>query len=636
MRHLGQPLRDGLRRLRRRTAVGPRSARLAVVALILLTLAGGGWLLVAPGTPSALPVTDAALPPEQLTAAAAALTDEGIAHTLAAGRLLTDPASLARAREVLAERGLLDGPADDPFTRLADEQDLWSTERSHERRWVAAKMTTLGRLIGRFPQIRRATVLLEPGEPRRLGGGGIAPTAAVTVCLTPGERMTPWLVDAIADLVSGSVAGMERQAVSVIDEGGRSYRSCPQTAELSRRRAAEAYFVDRIRTALRFAGDVSVDVVVQPAPDAQGPPQCLSAWISVPRSYLNAIHAAAPPAEAPDGDDPDLRRLPATLAAVRAAAARAGGLADPSAVEVQVHDDVAPIARPAFPSVQSLPASLLWAMAGGAGGLLLAILAATWFALRRRRSFDACGAEAAMAGAASLPEGADAWYLFELVASEDLLQFLHPEHPQTIAVVLSRLSSDKAAEVLSGLPADKQVEVSRRIANLDTVTADTVREVASSLAEQLREFIASRASVSGGEAKLAELLQHAGTATEKNVLRSLYESEPRLAESLRTRMLSFDDIARLSDWRLRAVAGELQAGELALALHAAGRDTVRKVLSALAPSVSRTVRAEMERIGPVRLSDVEAAQQRVVEALRIAEGGTFAPEAATEESDVVV
>ena len=381
----------------------------------------------------------------------------------------------------------------------------------------------------------------------------------------------------------------------------------------------------------------SIDGAVRGVSGARGGQsghQCTAAWVSAPSSYFESIRAAAQA-----GAD-----LEAVFAAarkkIRQAVLRAVDVADAESVTVDWHYDVAAGSAgagspsPAAGSPRGGVFAAVAAVALSAG--MVICLGWILFRLRRRRSPRRPDSQAEAApDDAGAARGAGAMGVLQLVAAEDLLKFLETEHPQTIAVVLSQLSPEKAAAILSGLAPDRQVDVSRRIANLEKIDPQTAQEVGQELESRLQDFIAGRESALGGETKLAELLQWAGAATERNVLRSLADTEPVLAESLRSRMFAFDDIASMPSARLRGALEAADGAELALALRIAGKATVRKVFSCLSGGACKRLRGQIERIGPVRLSDVEAAQERLVAALRRMDDLHYLPADQVPDSEVL-
>jgi len=224
---------------------------------------------------------------------------------------------------------------------------------------------------------------------------------------------------------------------------------------------------------------------------------------------------------------------------------------------------------------------------------------------------------------------------------------LATEHPQTQALILAQVSPEAAAEVLAGWGAERQVDVSRRIAALGHVEPAVVGEALRGLIEQWTNPPGQASSPkadqappvagahAGGVGKMARILNHAGGATEKAVLDGLTGMAPALAESIRKRMFVFDDVALLPRTVLRSALESLAGDELAIALRTASAEVTEKMLSSLPRVAAGKVREEMGRIGPVRLSDVEAAQERVVAAVRRLEDGFYTSAPARKGSEVL-
>ncbi len=200
--------------------------------------------------------------------------------------------------------------------------------------------------------------------------------------------------------------------------------------------------------------------------------------------------------------------------------------------------------------------------------------------------------------------------------TENLLTFLGGEHPQTIALVLSHIPPAMAAEILVGLPADRQVEVVSRIANMDQTSPEVIKEVERGLEKRLAGLVAERFERTGGVNAVAEILNLAGRATERSVMEGLAESNPDLVEDIRRLMFVFEDILRVDDRGIQAVLKEVENEELALALKSASDELKDKILKNMSERAAQLIREEMEFMGPVRVADVEAAQQKIVDIVR--------------------
>ncbi len=200
--------------------------------------------------------------------------------------------------------------------------------------------------------------------------------------------------------------------------------------------------------------------------------------------------------------------------------------------------------------------------------------------------------------------------------TENLSMFLQGEHPQTIALVLSHLTPTMAAEVLNGLASDRQIEVVSRIANMDQTSPEVIKEVERGLESRLAGLVSQRFERTGGIKAVAEVLNLAGRATERAIMDGLAEASPDLADQIRRLMFVFDDIIRVDDRGIQAVLKEVDNEQLALALKTASSDLQNKIFQNMSERAAELIKEEMEFMGPVRVSDVEAAQQKVVDIVR--------------------
>lgn len=199
---------------------------------------------------------------------------------------------------------------------------------------------------------------------------------------------------------------------------------------------------------------------------------------------------------------------------------------------------------------------------------------------------------------------------------ENLVTFLQEEHPQTIALVLSHLPPGMATDILSALPTERQIEVVSRVANMDQTSPDVIKEVERGLEKRLAGLVSERFERVGGVQAVAEILNMAGRATEKAILEGLEEENPQLVEEIRRLMFVFEDIIRVNDKGIQAVLKEIENEELALALKTASDDLKKKIFGNMSERAGQLIQEEMEYMGPVRVSDVEAAQQKIVDVVR--------------------
>ncbi|UCG34514.1 MAG: flagellar motor switch protein FliG [Phycisphaerales bacterium] len=200
--------------------------------------------------------------------------------------------------------------------------------------------------------------------------------------------------------------------------------------------------------------------------------------------------------------------------------------------------------------------------------------------------------------------------------SENLLTFIQDEHPQTIALILAHLMPSKGSEILVALPAAKQVEVVKRIAQMEQTDPMVIREVERGLENRLAGIVGQRLQRAGGVEAVAEMLNLADRATEKGILESLESDDPDLVEDIRRLMFVFEDILLVNDRGIQAVLKEVDNDELALALKTASPELKEKIFKNMSERAATLIQEDMEYMGPVRISDVEAAQQRIVDVVR--------------------
>jgi flagellar motor switch protein FliG len=200
--------------------------------------------------------------------------------------------------------------------------------------------------------------------------------------------------------------------------------------------------------------------------------------------------------------------------------------------------------------------------------------------------------------------------------TDNLLTFIQDEHPQTIALIVSHLPHHKASEVLGGLPEDRQIEVVRRVANMEQTNPEVIREVELGLEARLSSMIMHSSEKVGGVNTVAEILNLCDRNTEKSIMEGVEGEDPELVEEIRRLMFVFEDIRMVDDKAIQRLMKELDNGEVALALKMASEELKEKFLSNVSTRGAEVIREDMEFMGPVRVSDVEAAQQRIVDIVR--------------------
>jgi flagellar motor switch protein FliG len=227
--------------------------------------------------------------------------------------------------------------------------------------------------------------------------------------------------------------------------------------------------------------------------------------------------------------------------------------------------------------------------------------------------------------------------LLKDIDARQLTGYLQNEHPQTIALILSQLSPHQSASVLSELPSELQAEVALRVATMEKISPDVLKEIEATLEGQFASESARDLSVSGGATTMAEILNLIESSAEKNILQSIEAENGDLAAEIKNMMFVFDDIVLLDDRSIQRLLKEVETKDLSISLKAASDEVREKIYSNVSERVAVMIKEEMEFMGPMRLSDVEAAQQRIVEAVRqLEEEGQIVVSGRGGKEDVIV
>ncbi|MBS0619339.1 MAG: flagellar motor switch protein FliG [Spirochaetes bacterium] len=208
---------------------------------------------------------------------------------------------------------------------------------------------------------------------------------------------------------------------------------------------------------------------------------------------------------------------------------------------------------------------------------------------------------------------------FDFVRRQDpaqLLNFIQNEHPQTIALILSYLDAPKSALIMSSLPHQIQADVARRIAKMDRTSPEVLREVERVLERKLSTLSNEDYTMAGGIDVVVEVLNNVDRSTEKSIIEALEEEDPELAEEIKKKMFVFEDIVLLDDKAIQKVLRELDNQDLAKALKAVDTEVQEKIFRNMSKRAAALLREDMEFMGPIRLKDVEEAQQKIVNIIR--------------------
>lgn len=208
---------------------------------------------------------------------------------------------------------------------------------------------------------------------------------------------------------------------------------------------------------------------------------------------------------------------------------------------------------------------------------------------------------------------------FEFVRKTDasqLLNFIQDEHPQTIALVMSYLSATQSALILSALPPERQADVARRIALMDRTSPDVIKEVEKVLESKLSSLVNQDYTIIGGVDAVVDILNSVDRGTEKHIMETLEIEEPELADEIRKKMFVFEDILLLDDRAIQRVLRDVDNNDLAISLKGANEEVQNAIFNNLSKRLGVMIKEDMEFMGPVRMKDVEEAQQKIVNIIR--------------------
>lgn len=208
---------------------------------------------------------------------------------------------------------------------------------------------------------------------------------------------------------------------------------------------------------------------------------------------------------------------------------------------------------------------------------------------------------------------------FEFIRKTDpsqVLNFVQDEHPQTIAMILSYLSPAQSAMILGALTPEKQADVAKRIAMMDRTSPDVIKEVERVLERKLASLLNQDYTIVGGVDAIVDILNTVDRGTEKHIMESLEIEQPELADEIRKKMFVFEDILLLDDRAIQRVLRDVDNNDLGIALKGANEEVQNVIFKNLSKRLSAMIKEDMEFMGPVRMKDVEEAQQKIVGIIR--------------------
>ncbi|WP_313756570.1 flagellar motor switch protein FliG [Tissierella sp.] len=208
---------------------------------------------------------------------------------------------------------------------------------------------------------------------------------------------------------------------------------------------------------------------------------------------------------------------------------------------------------------------------------------------------------------------------FEFVRKADpnqLLNYIQNEHPQTIALILSYLGPTQAGQILASLSEDKQADVMRRIAIMDRTSPEVVREIEAILESKFSNILAQDYTTTGGIQAVVDILNSVDRGTEKHIMEDLDVRDVELSEEIRRRMFVFEDIITLDNRSIQRIIREIDNSQWAIALKSASEEVKNLIFANMSKRLVEMIKEDIEFMGPVRIRDIEDAQQNIVNIIR--------------------
>ena len=208
---------------------------------------------------------------------------------------------------------------------------------------------------------------------------------------------------------------------------------------------------------------------------------------------------------------------------------------------------------------------------------------------------------------------------FEFVRKTDasqLLSFIQDEHPQTIALILSYLGPTQCSAIISALSPELQADVAKRIATMDRTSPDVIKEVEKILESKLANLVNQDYTIIGGVDHVVEILNNVDRGTEKHIMETLEIEDPELADEIRKKMFVFEDILLLDDRAIQRVLRDVDNNDLSISLKGSNEEVQNAIFNNMSKRLATMIKEDMEFMGPVRMKDVEEAQQKIVNTIR--------------------
>jgi len=219
---------------------------------------------------------------------------------------------------------------------------------------------------------------------------------------------------------------------------------------------------------------------------------------------------------------------------------------------------------------------------------------------------------------------------------QQLAKFIHNEHPQTIALILSHLNASQAAGLLVSLPQELRADVALRMANLDQISPEIVSKIAVIIGQRLKALGEMNRESYGGVRAVSEMFNRLDSGTSKDILEAIEENDPKLVETIRHLMFVFEDLLLLSGEALKEMLGKVDRKTLTVALKGTSEQLKSHILQLMSQRGAEMLKEDMEALGPIKIKEVEAAQQQIIAVIRQLEAdGTISLKGTVGEQYVV-
>ena len=202
------------------------------------------------------------------------------------------------------------------------------------------------------------------------------------------------------------------------------------------------------------------------------------------------------------------------------------------------------------------------------------------------------------------------------VPEKILHSFIAAEHPQTVAFLMTKMNPDQAAMILQGMNEEAQTDILVRIANLNNVKGDVIDEVREVLRQQLRGSGLADEEEVGGPKAAADILNFVDRTNEERIITEIEEMHPELAEQIRNLMFTFEDLKKVDDKGIQTLLKDVPRDQLVLALKTASENLRDQLFRNVSQRAAQMIQEDLEALGPVKLKDVEKAQQGIVDIIR--------------------